>query len=230
MNCPGCSAPLPAGGLVCSYCGSRLDVDLQGWAQAEVSGSWSDRPCPDCRRPLEAVQLQPGGAPGAGGGEPVTVGRCPDCLGLFLGSGSIETLLSRGVGPVWEVNRPLLEALGEAPRTAASPPPVRYRPCPCCGELMNRSLYGKRSGVIVDRCAIHGLWLDAGELRQLLEWSRAGGQLHTQERREQEQREQERRERREALESEGRRRLPEDDGGRQPLLDLIVQGLDLRLW
>jgi len=41
---------------------------------------------------------------------------------------------------------------------------------------MNRKLHGKRSGVIVDSCRDHGLWLDAGELRQLMEWSRAGGE------------------------------------------------------
>jgi Zn-finger nucleic acid-binding protein len=41
---------------------------------------------------------------------------------------------------------------------------------------MNRKLHGKRSGVIVDCCRDHGLWLDAGELRQLMEWSRAGGE------------------------------------------------------
>ncbi|MCP9792875.1 zf-TFIIB domain-containing protein [Vulcanococcus limneticus Candia 3F8] len=233
MNCPGCSAPLPASELVCRYCGSRLDVDLQGWAQAEVTGSWADRHCPDCRCPLDAVRLEPAVTAGSAATRDagsVSLGRCPTCLGMFLGTGGIETLLSSGVGPVWEVNRPLLDALGEAPRTAASPSPVRYRPCPCCGELMNRNLYGKRSGVIVDRCAVHGFWLDAGELRQLLEWSRAGGQLHTQERLEQEQREQERRQRREDLESEERRRQLEDDGPRQPLLDLIVKGLDLRLW
>ncbi|MBM5821473.1 MAG: hypothetical protein FJ082_03160 [Cyanobacteria bacterium K_Offshore_surface_m2_011] len=223
MNCSSCSAALPSGELVCRYCGSRLDVDLQGWAQAEVTGRWADRLGPDCRRPLDAVQL-------ASSAAPVNLGRCPDCLGLFLGSGGIQTLLSHGVGPVWEVNRPLLEALGEAPRTAASPPPVRYRPCPCCGELMNRALFGKRSGVIVDCCMAHGLWLDAGELQQLLEWSRAGGQFLTQERLEQDEREQERRERREAQETEERRRALQDDGPRQPLLDLIMNGLDLGLW
>tara|TARA_B100001093_G_scaffold125141_1_gene117724 strand:+ start:391 stop:567 length:177 start_codon:yes stop_codon:yes gene_type:complete len=35
-------------------------------------------------------------------------------------------------------------------------------------------LHGKRSGVIVDSCREHGIWLDAGELRQMIEWSRAG--------------------------------------------------------
>jgi Zn-finger nucleic acid-binding protein len=37
------------------------------------------------------------------------------------------------------------------------------------------------------RCRDHGVWLDAGELRQLLEWARAGGALLDQQQRQQEQ-------------------------------------------
>ena len=88
------------------------------------------------------------------------------------------------MGPVWEVNRPLIQHLIEHPRHR--PEPLRYRACPQCGELMHRGLFGKRSGVIVDRCRSHGTWLDAGELRQLMEWARAGGQLLQQERDEEE--------------------------------------------
>jgi len=51
---------------------------------------------------------------------------------------------------------------------------------------MNRRLFGKRSGVVLDRCRDHGSWLDAGELRQLMEWTRAGGRIHDKEREEQE--------------------------------------------
>lgn len=29
----------------------------------------------------------------------------------------------------------------------------------------------------MDRCRHHGVWLDGGELRRLLEWKKAGGQL-----------------------------------------------------
>ena len=65
---------------------------------------------------------------------------------------------------------------------------------------MNRKLHGKRSGVIVDSCRDHGIWLDAGELRQLLEWSRAGGEKLNQERRALEQQQISERERRKHLE------------------------------
>jgi Zn-finger nucleic acid-binding protein len=94
--------------------------------------------------------------------------------------------MDQAVAPVWSSNQPLLSSLAETPRAASAP--VRYRPCPSCGELMNRNLQGRRSGVVVDRCRDHGLWLDAGELRQLMEWARAGGALLDQERREQDER------------------------------------------
>lgn len=41
------------------------------------------------------------------------------------------------------------------------------------------------SGVIIDRCKEHGVWLDGGELGHLFEWMKAGGKLLQQERQEQ---------------------------------------------
>jgi len=42
---------------------------------------------------------------------------------------------------------------------------------------MARRSFGHRSGVVVDRCQEHGVWLDNGELIHLLEWKKAGGQM-----------------------------------------------------
>ena len=33
----------------------------------------------------------------------------------------------------------------------------------------------KRSGVITDVCFEHGVWLDSGELRHIMEWVKTGG-------------------------------------------------------
>ncbi len=41
---------------------------------------------------------------------------------------------------------------------------------------MNRVNFAYRSGVVVDKCRDHGLWLKSGELIHLLEWKKAGGQ------------------------------------------------------
>jgi Zn-finger nucleic acid-binding protein len=42
---------------------------------------------------------------------------------------------------------------------------------------MNRSAYGLRSGVVVDFCREHGVWLDGGELERLRQWVAAGGHV-----------------------------------------------------
>jgi Zn-finger nucleic acid-binding protein len=167
-----------------------VDIDLEGWARAEVQGPRADLHCPDGHGPLEAIRLS----------HPSTTSldRCPTCLGLFLEHGTLQQLLREAVGPVWEVDTPLLNSLVESPRS--QPGALRYRACPACGDMMNRSLFGKRSGVIVDRCRSHGTWLDPGELRQLLAWTRAGGALRHEEQSEQERLRQERREARDAQE------------------------------
>ena len=68
---------------------------------------------------------------------------------------------------------------------------------------MNRVNFGAKSGVIVDRCKEHGVWLDGGELRQLFEWMKLGGQLLEQERQEQQRKEVEQREKEQRLKLNG---------------------------
>ena len=46
-----------------------------------------------------------------------------------------------------------------------------------CSERMSHLNFGGRSGVIIDRCGTHGVWLEGSELRRLTEWWRAGGKL-----------------------------------------------------
>lgn len=40
---------------------------------------------------------------------------------------------------------------------------------------MQRKNYGRKSGVIVDICAKHGVWFDLHELEEVLAWLRSGG-------------------------------------------------------
>lgn len=205
MNCPCCSAPWQGRGSICAYCGGRLDLDLQGWSHLQPRGLDPLLHCPDGHGALETLVL---GEP-----EPLELGRCPSCLGLFLPLGALERLVERQGRATLQIDHRLLQALADAPR--AAPAPVRYRPCPGCGELMQRSLHGRRSGVVVDRCRDHGLWLDAGELRQLLEWARAGGVLLDLERRHEEAEAEVRRQRQEQRQTMGLLNQPESaaDGG-----------------
>jgi hypothetical protein len=42
------------------------------------------------------------------------------------------------------------------------------------GERMSHLNFGGSSGVVIDSCGTHGVWLQSTELRQLMEWWRAG--------------------------------------------------------
>jgi Zn-finger nucleic acid-binding protein len=52
---------------------------------------------------------------------------------------------------------------------------VVYLPCPVCKALMMRRTIATGTGVIVDTCHSHGLWLDHGELERILAFVRARG-------------------------------------------------------
>lgn len=66
-------------------------------------------------------------------------------------------------------------ALAEAPRGNPLDSAVRYRGCPICRDMMNRKNFGGTSGIIVDVCAKHGTFFDAGELPRVLAYVRRGG-------------------------------------------------------
>ena len=42
-------------------------------------------------------------------------------------------------------------------------------------KMMNRFNFADRSGVIIDKCAMHGIWFDRDELRRIVEFIRSGG-------------------------------------------------------
>ncbi|GDX78966.1 hypothetical protein LBMAG42_07770 [Deltaproteobacteria bacterium] len=103
--------------------------------------------CPRCRLPLRAE---------AG------VDLCDQCGGVWFDRGELEA------------------AIEAAPPQGAVPaarpePAVRYLPCPRCTTLMNRKAYERISGVTLDHCNAHGVWLDAGELDRILAFEAGDG-------------------------------------------------------
>lgn len=165
-NCTSCSAPLPANTQYCRYCGVRNDVDLQGKHDYRIVGADSGRVCPECRINLQTVALNDGD---------LHIERCQRCFGLFFDPGEIETLLDSAVSPVFSVNLELLTSINQD--RYAKDQAVKYLKCPVCETLMNRVVFGHRSGVVIDQCKSHGVWLNGGEISHLLEWKKAGGQM-----------------------------------------------------
>lgn len=177
-RCTNCNAPLPEGSLLCAYCGGRNDVDLKGIHYYTTHETDVPRTCPRCAKVLKTIDLKLNGT--------FFIERCDQCLGLFFDPCELEALLDAAVTNVFQINRTGMDGINEQRQ---DPYPVAYIKCPVCSQLMNRVNFGVKSGVIVDRCKDHGVWLDGGELRHLMEWMKMGGKLLDQERREQEKRE-----------------------------------------
>jgi len=164
-KCSSCSAPLPPGELVCSYCGLRNDVDLQGIHHNTTAAPDEIRTCPNCDKPMPTIDLKVGGK--------FLIERCKDCKGLFFDSGELEFLLEKSVTNVFEIDHQRLDVLSREKKA----PAVRYIKCPVCAKIMNRVNFGHKSGVVADKCKAHGTFLESGELKALMEWMKAGGQL-----------------------------------------------------
>lgn len=112
-------------------------------------------PCPRCRAPLVTRELAD------------VVGlECAGCLGLFLDVETVRRLTS-------EEGRETRVAFPR--RARVHEPPVQYIPCITCQKQMNRTVFAKISGVIVDVCKDHGVWFDAGEINAIIQFVEEGG-------------------------------------------------------
>jgi len=145
----------------------RNDVDLHKRHKYTIQAKQSDRLCPHCETALQTIKLDINGD--------FFIERCKSCFGLFFDNGEIETLLTSSVSNISDINVALIKNINKD--RFQSHQQVKYVKCPVCSILMNRVNFGHRSGVIIDQCKKHGIWVDSGEITHLMEWKKAGGQL-----------------------------------------------------
>jgi Zn-finger nucleic acid-binding protein len=93
---------------------------------------------------------------------------CSRCGGQFVEHQTLRSLLERKR----QLGRASLGGFRQQSLPSAA---VVYRPCPLCGELMNRRNFGGRSGVVLDVCTRHGTWCESGELPAVLAFVASGG-------------------------------------------------------
>jgi Zn-finger nucleic acid-binding protein len=141
------------GDLHCRGCGHELGIALDA--------ERSEARCPDCAVALSSFRADAG-----------ALLSCERCGGQFVRHELLRALLEER-----EALGRTLPELGTVPRANPLESELRYRTCPVCPDLMNRKNFGTTSGIIVDVCAKHGVFFDAGELPRVLAFVRHGG-LH----------------------------------------------------
>jgi Zn-finger nucleic acid-binding protein len=178
LRCPSCGAPVPEADRSCAHCGSllatrrcancftlnphdarkctRCGADLPS---ETLSTSAAGKPCPDCRVPLVARTT---GVLG--------YAECARCGGLFLSNEVFETVVEGA-----EARAAARAVEADWAQEVRVPARFHYRKCPQCGELMMRRNYGGGSGVILDVCGKHGVFLDRGELTGIVDFLEKGG-------------------------------------------------------
>jgi len=166
VKCKFCSAPLPVQGAICAYCAQRNPLNLNVLSKIEIEDKSADHDCPVYDVTFDHINI--------GLQERIIVKRCNDCDGVFITEDILEQLLKRKNVERTKVDFKVLRFVQNHLRHKQETV-VSYRRCPICDVMMQRINYRAVSGVVVDRCLRHGIWLDGGELKQLLEWKHAGG-------------------------------------------------------
>lgn len=147
--CLGCGEPVSAEGACACAPRSRLPM-THPYRTIPL-----DAPCPRCGGRLDDRTYHDATCP-----------TCANCSGMFIARPIVERL-SREDGAPLRLSFP---RLGLAPAH-----PVKYLPCVVCTKLMNRTVFGRMSGVIVDVCKDCGVWFDAGEIGKVIAFIESGG-------------------------------------------------------
>jgi Zn-finger nucleic acid-binding protein len=166
--CGRCFARLASGARFCPGCG----IEVRDQAVKPLAESAA---CPRCRATLRRRELD---------GKEIV--ECAGCGGLWLTPDQFASLCenaedSGGLRRALDSTPPPTQPIAEAK--------VTYLPCATCHELMTRKNFGGSSGVLIDVCRFHGVWLDHRELERALDFVQRGGLSRERERRAREARE-----------------------------------------
>lgn len=152
--CPRCHSRMAADARFCMACGG--EVAPQSLAAAPVGAA-----CPRCDGGLRTRSL-----------DTASVVECGACGGFWLAARDLDRLCE-------EADRQglALRQLAERPKPARAVETnaVRYLACIRCGDRMVRRNFGGSSGIILDVCRDHGVWLDHSEIEKALAFARTGG-------------------------------------------------------
>jgi Zn-finger nucleic acid-binding protein len=160
VRCPACGGAFTSEANVCTFC--------QGGVRFAGMGHTIQKQALRCPRCPEGPPLFEIGYRG------VQIDVCGACEGSWYDAGELETLVRAAREDAkqgtFEATRPPSSAAAARSATEDVLNP-QYIRCPHCDMVMNRQNWEQRSGVVVDWCLTHGIWLDGGELQRMRGWA-----------------------------------------------------------
>ncbi len=155
IACPECGKPANPKSRYCPHCGREIRIAATG----------VDPFCPRCDIPLEPHDYRHNDAL-----------ICPQCCGLWFDRIEFAYLTSER-----EVYQD-----PDIPKTYQRPAlqtDSGYLACVRCNTPMLKKNFQQISGVMIDICSDHGIWLDAGEMEAIRSFIANGGLDKSQDRR-----------------------------------------------
>jgi Zn-finger nucleic acid-binding protein len=95
---------------------------------------------------------------------------CSECFGLFVSEDGLQAYIADSTGSS-EIGKAFVDLMEKA--LGDKPPRPGSRGCPVCKKPLGRLGFGESPFVILDRCGLHGVWLDKKELKKVIRSVRA---------------------------------------------------------
>jgi len=159
LYCKFCSSPLPSNSLICSYCKQR-NLILPLYTKSKILDEQQIL-CVECHTDtMEFVDL-------GDYVESLEAKQCYKCKGIFISFEILEKAIMH-----YGLKRKKIPKKIDMPKEKKINQNKLYA-CPICKRTMKRFVYKISSCVLIDKCESHGVWLNHGELRLLIEWKQS---------------------------------------------------------
>lgn len=147
--CTVCGKEVSAQVRVCPFCNSRL--------VKESKTQTAEKICPRCERRLVDQEYRG-----------TIISFCEQCSGIWVDNKTFNRLTT-------ERDVYSDESIPYEYVKRVDPESQNYLKCPVCQELMCRRNFMDISGVLIDHCGDHGVWLDKDELSKVRTFIANGG-------------------------------------------------------
>lgn len=116
--------------------------------------------CPRCSTPLTTLTIE---------GQAALA--CPGNHGVWLDHAQLDAIVEDATDDATDAEEARAWRASDPDPLALST--EQFWTCPACSRTLKKDIWKYGSGVVVDTCPEHGVWVEPGELERLEAWSEA---------------------------------------------------------